>query len=109
MRVAHRAELPAKPGTPRQTNLRQPARAGLTPTAEDLRLPPGAWRSLELPAWCLPAGGALSAAAASPATGPSAAKSKTLAFKVVFSPPEFIQANNVRHPKPQPELGDEIV
>lgn len=53
--------------------------------------------------------GTLSAAAASPATGPSAAKSKTLAFKVVFSPPEFIQANNVRHPKPQPELGDEIV
>jgi allene oxide cyclase-like protein len=53
--------------------------------------------------------GTLSAAAASPAAGPSAATSKTLAWKVVFSPPEFIQANNVRNPGSGFELGDEIV
>ena len=46
---------------------------------------------------------------ASQAAGPSPAKSKTLVFHVVFSPPEFVQANNVRNPHSQFSLGDEIV
>src|SRR5215470_19706666 len=43
------------------------------------------------------------------AAGPSPAKSKTLVFNVAFSPPEFVQANNVRNPHSQFSLGDEIV
>ena len=46
---------------------------------------------------------------ASQAAGPSPAKSKTLVFHVVFSPEEFIQANNVRNPHSQFSLGDELV
>ena len=53
--------------------------------------------------------GAVSAAAASPAARPVAAKSTTLVFDVVFSPPEFIQANNVRNPHSPFALGDELV
>ena len=53
--------------------------------------------------------GTVSVAAASPAAGPSAVKSTTLVFDVVFSPPEFIQANNVRNPKSPFALGDELV
>jgi hypothetical protein len=53
--------------------------------------------------------GTVSAAAASPAARPVAAKSTTLVFDVVFSPPEFIQANNVRNPKSPFALGDELV
>src|SRR5436190_12545287 len=46
---------------------------------------------------------------ASQAAGTSPAKSKTLVFNVAFSPPEFVQANNVRNPHSQFSLGDEIV
>ena len=46
---------------------------------------------------------------ASQAAGPSPAKSQTLVFNVVFSPPEFIQANNVRNPHSPFSLGDELV
>jgi len=46
---------------------------------------------------------------ASQAAGPSPAKSKTLVFNVVFSPPEFVQANNVRNPNSPYSLGDELV
>jgi hypothetical protein len=46
---------------------------------------------------------------ASQAAGPSPAKSRTLIFHVVFSPPEFVQANNVRNPHSQFSLGDELV
>lgn len=53
--------------------------------------------------------GTVSVAAASPAAGPSAVKSTTLVFDVVFSPLEFIQANNVRNPKSPFALGDELV
>jgi allene oxide cyclase-like protein len=53
--------------------------------------------------------GVVSFAAASQAAGPSPAKSKTLVFDVVFSPPEFIQANNVRNPHSPFALGDELV
>ena len=53
--------------------------------------------------------GTVSAAAASPAAGPSAAKSTTLVFDVVFSPTEFVQANNVRNPESPFALGDELV
>ena len=39
--------------------------------------------------------GAVAVSAASQAAEPAAAKSKTLVFDVVFSPFEFVQANNV--------------
>src|SRR5438045_3814691 len=54
-------------------------------------------------------GGVLATAAASQASAPGPAKSQTLIFKVVFSPFEPIQANNVRNPKSPFALGDEIV
>src|SRR5262249_60657474 len=53
--------------------------------------------------------GVVSFAAASQAAGPGPAKSQTLVFNVVFSPFEFVPANNVRHPKAPFALGDEIV
>src|SRR5690348_5223307 len=53
--------------------------------------------------------GAVAISAASQAAGPSPAKSKTLVFHVVFSPPEFIRANNVRNPRSPFALGDELV
>jgi hypothetical protein len=53
--------------------------------------------------------GVVSFAAASQATVPSPAKSQTLVFHVVFSPFEFVQANNVRNPDSPFALGDEIV
>src|SRR5213080_1534859 len=53
--------------------------------------------------------GVVSFAAASQASMPGPAKSQTLIFKVVFSPFEPIQANNVRNPKSPFALGDEIV
>jgi len=53
--------------------------------------------------------GVLWAAAASQAAVPSAAKSKTLTFTVVFSPFSLVAANNVRNPKSPFALGDEIV
>ena len=53
--------------------------------------------------------GVISISAVSQAAGPSPAKSKTLVFDVVFSPPEFIQANNVRNPHSPFALGDELV
>jgi hypothetical protein len=46
---------------------------------------------------------------ASQAAGPSPAKSQTLVFHVLFSPEEFIQANNVRNPNSPFSLGDELV
>jgi allene oxide cyclase-like protein len=53
--------------------------------------------------------GATLAATASQAAVPRAATSKTLVFHVVFSPHEFIMANNVR-PKHSPvALGDGVV
>jgi len=53
--------------------------------------------------------GAVSISAASQAAGPSAAKSRTLIFHVVFSPHTIIAANNVR-PKHFPiALGDENI
>jgi hypothetical protein len=48
-------------------------------------------------------------AAVSQASVPGPAKSQTLVFHVVFSPFEFVQANNVRKPKSPFALGDEIV
>jgi hypothetical protein len=53
--------------------------------------------------------GVVSFAAVSQASVPGPAKSQTLVFNVVFSPFEFIQANNVRNPKSPIALGDEIV
>jgi len=53
--------------------------------------------------------GAVAIPIASQAAGASPAKSKTLVFHVVFSPPEFVQANNVRNPHSPFSLGDEIV
>ena len=53
--------------------------------------------------------GALAIPAMSHAAGPSPAKSKTLVFDVVFSPFEFVQANNVRNPHSPFSLGDELV
>ena len=53
--------------------------------------------------------GVVSFAAASQAAGPSPAESHTLVFKVVFSPFEPVQANNVRNPHSRFALGDEIV
>ena len=53
--------------------------------------------------------GVVSFAAASQASGPGPAKSQTLVFNVVFSPFEFVQANNVRNPQSPFALGDEIV
>jgi len=53
--------------------------------------------------------GAVAIPVASQADGPSPAKSKTLVFSVAFSPPEFVQANNVRNPHSPFSLGDEIV
>jgi hypothetical protein len=54
-------------------------------------------------------GGVVATAAASQASAPGPAKSQTLIFKVVFSPFEPIQANNVRNPQSPFALGDEIV
>jgi hypothetical protein len=53
--------------------------------------------------------GGVSFAAVSEASVPGPAKSQTLVFQVVFSPFEFVQANNVRNPKSPVALGDEIV
>jgi hypothetical protein len=53
--------------------------------------------------------GGVSFAAVSQASVPGPAKSQTLVFKVVFSPFEFVKANNVRNPKSPFALGDEIV
>jgi hypothetical protein len=53
--------------------------------------------------------GAMAIPAASQAAGSSPAKSTTLVFDVVFSPTEFIQANNVRIPNSPAALGDELV
>jgi hypothetical protein len=53
--------------------------------------------------------GVVSFAAVSQAAGPSPVKSQTLVFDVVFSPPEVVQANNVRDPNSPFALGDEIV
>jgi len=53
--------------------------------------------------------GAVAIPVASQADGPSPAKSRTLVFSVAFSPPEFVQANNVRNPHSPFSLGDEIV
>jgi allene oxide cyclase-like protein len=53
--------------------------------------------------------GGVSFAAVSQASVPGPAKSQTLVFKVVFSPFEPVQANNVRIPKSPFALGDEIV
>jgi hypothetical protein len=53
--------------------------------------------------------GTVSAAAASPAGRPAAAKSTTLTFDVVFSPFTPVAANNVRNPNSPFALGDEIV
>jgi hypothetical protein len=53
--------------------------------------------------------GAVAVSAASQAAEPAAAKSKTLVFDVVFSPFEFVQANNVRDPHSPFSLGDELV
>jgi Allene oxide cyclase barrel like domain len=53
--------------------------------------------------------GVVSFTAASQAAAPSPAKSHTLVFKVVFSPFEPVQANNVRNPHSRFALGDEIV
>jgi allene oxide cyclase-like protein len=53
--------------------------------------------------------GAVLAATASQAAVPSAAKSTTLVFDVVFSPHAFVMANNVRNPHTPFELGDEVV
>ena len=53
--------------------------------------------------------GAVAIPVASQADGPSPAKSRTLVFSVAFSPPEFVQANNVRNPRSPFSLGDEIV
>jgi hypothetical protein len=50
----------------------------------------------------------LSVSAASQAAEPSAAKSKTLTFDVVFSPFSPIAANNVRPPDSPFALGDEL-
>jgi hypothetical protein len=52
--------------------------------------------------------GVISISAASQAAGPSAAKSKTLVFDVVFSPFSQIAANNVRPPHSPVALGDEL-
>ena len=52
--------------------------------------------------------GVLSISAASQAAVPSAAKSKTLTFRVVFSPFSPIAANNVRPPHSPFALGDEL-
>jgi allene oxide cyclase-like protein len=53
--------------------------------------------------------GAIAIPAASHAARSSPAKSTTLVFHVVFSPFEFIQANNVRNPNSPQALGDELV
>jgi hypothetical protein len=53
--------------------------------------------------------GVVSFAAASQAAGQGPVKSQTLVFRVVFSPFELVQANNVRNPKSPFALGDEVV
>jgi hypothetical protein len=53
--------------------------------------------------------GAIAIPAASQAAPSSPAKSTTLVFHVVFSPFEFVQANNVRNPDSTFALGDELV
>lgn len=53
--------------------------------------------------------GVLSSSAVSQAAEPTAAKSNTLTFDVVFSPFTLIAANNVRDPNAPFSLGDEIV
>ena len=52
--------------------------------------------------------GVASISAAALAAGPSAAKSKTLTFTVVFSPFSPVAANNVRNPSSPFALGDEL-
>lgn len=52
--------------------------------------------------------GALSISAASQAAAPSAAKSKTLVFNVVFSTFSLVAANNVRPPHSPFAVGDEL-
>ena len=52
--------------------------------------------------------GVMSVSAASQAAAPSAAKSKTLIFDVVFSPFSPVKANNVRVPHSPIALGDEL-
>ena len=52
--------------------------------------------------------GVVSVSAASQAAAPSAAKSKTLIFDVVFSPFSPVKANNVRVPHSPIALGDEL-
>jgi hypothetical protein len=53
--------------------------------------------------------GTVLAATASQAAVPSAAKSKTLIFHVVFSPFTLIAANNVRPTNSPVALGDEVI
>jgi hypothetical protein len=52
--------------------------------------------------------GVLSISAASQAAAPSAAKSTTLVFNVVFSKFSLVEANNVRPPHAPFALGDEL-
>ena len=52
--------------------------------------------------------GVVSVSAASQAAAPSAVKSKTLIFDVVFSPFSPVKANNVRVPHSPIALGDEL-
>ena len=52
--------------------------------------------------------GVVSVSAASRAAAPSAAKSKTLIFDVVFSPFSPVKANNIRVPHSPFALGDEL-
>ena len=53
--------------------------------------------------------GVVSMSATSQAAEPSPVKSETLVFRVVFSPFELVQANNVRNPSSPFALGDEVV
>jgi hypothetical protein len=53
--------------------------------------------------------GAVAIPAALQAVPSNSAKSTALVFDVVFSPPEFVQANNVRNPDSPYSLGDELV
>ena len=52
--------------------------------------------------------GVVSVSAASQAPAPSAVKSKTLIFDVVFSPFSLVKANNLRVPHSPIALGDEL-
>src|SRR5215475_4194846 len=53
--------------------------------------------------------GVVSMSATSQAAEPSPVKSETLVFRVVFSPFELVQANNVRNPSSPFALGDVVV